>query len=68
MCGCVALDGAAISGYASAESEGMGWAELFHAVSKEHDDGHAAKFMRALRHDEDVSRRFERGEWEVYFP
>ena len=66
--GCAPLDGNAISGYSNPESDGMGWAELFDAVIKEHDDGHAAKFIRALKNGEDVAREFEQGEWEAYFP
>ena len=66
--GCAPLDGDAISGYSNVESDGMGWAELFDAVIKEHDDGHAAKFIRALKNGEDVAREFEQGVWEAYFP
>lgn len=68
VCGCAPLDGEAVSGYANPESEGVGWAELFGAVNREHDDGHAAKFLRALKHGEEVTRGFEQGEWEAYFP
>ena len=66
--GCAPLDGDAISNYSNPESDGMGWTELFRAVNKEHDDGHAAKFIRALKNGEDVAREFEQGEWEAYFP
>jgi hypothetical protein len=66
--GCAALDGNAISGYSNPESDSMGWAELFSVVNKEHDDGHAAKFIRALKNGEEVAARFEQGEWEAYFP
>jgi hypothetical protein len=66
--GCAALDGNAISGYSDPESDSMGWAELFSVVNKEHDDGHAAKFIRALKNGEEVAARFEQGEWEAYFP
>ena len=66
--GCAALDGDAVSGYSNPESEGMGWVELFGAVSKEHDDGHAAKFIRALKNGEHVASQFGQGEWAPYFP
>jgi hypothetical protein len=66
--GCAPLDGSAISSYSSPESDGMGWAELFSAVNKEHDDGHAAKFIRALKNGESEASKFENGEWEMYFP
>lgn len=66
--GCAVLDGSAISGYASPESDGMGWDELFDAVIKEHDDGHAAKFIRALKNGQDSAERFEQGEHTDCFP
>ena len=66
--GSAPLDPDAISQYSSPESEGLGWRELFGAVNKEHDDGHAVKFIRALKNGEDAARRFEQGEWEKYFP
>ncbi|KFY10106.1 hypothetical protein V491_07809 [Pseudogymnoascus sp. VKM F-3775] len=66
--GCPPLDGNAISSYSNSESDGIEWAELFSAVNKEHDDGHAAKFIRALKNGEHVSSEFEQGEWEAYFP
>jgi hypothetical protein len=66
--GCAVLDGSAISEYASPESDGMGWDELFDAVIKEHDDGHAAKFIRALKNGEDSAMEFQQGEYSDYFP
>ena len=66
--GCAPLDGNAISSYSNPESDGMGWEELFSAVNKQHDGGHAVKFMRALKNGENVAREFERGEWEACFP
>ncbi|KAI1504052.1 hypothetical protein F5X99DRAFT_424580 [Biscogniauxia marginata] len=66
--GCAPLDGAAISGYENPESDGLGWEDLFSAVNKEHDDGHAAKFIRALKNGEQVCAEYEQGEWEAYFP
>jgi len=66
--GCAPLDGENISTYSNPESDRLGWAELFSAVNKEHDDGHAVKFIRAMKNGEDVAREFEQGEWEAYFP
>lgn len=66
--GSALLDGDNISAYADPESDGLGWGELFRDVIKEHDDGHAPKFIRALKHGEEVSKEFEEGEWEAYFP
>ena len=66
--GCAPLDGNAIRNYSNPQSDGMGWAELYSAVNKEHDDGHAVKFIRALANGEKVARKFEQGEWATYFP
>ncbi|KAI0595129.1 hypothetical protein F4775DRAFT_605408 [Biscogniauxia sp. FL1348] len=66
--GCAPLDRAAIAAYASPESDAMGWDDLFRAVNKEHDDGHAAKFIRALKNGEQVCAPYEQGEWEAYYP
>lgn len=66
--GCAPLYGHALSHYSNPASDGMGWAELFRAVNQEHDDGHAAKFIRALKNGEEVAKEFERGKWEAYFP
>ncbi|KAH6843306.1 hypothetical protein B0I37DRAFT_384165 [Chaetomium sp. MPI-CAGE-AT-0009] len=66
--GSAPLVGDSISAYSDPESDGLGWEELFRDVIKEHDDGHAPKFIRALKHGEDVAREFEEGEWEAYFP
>lgn len=66
--GCAALDGKWISEYSNPESDGMGWEDVFAAVIKEHDDGHAAKFIRALKNGQQECKEFEQGEWETYFP
>ena len=68
MSRCAPLDGDAISGYSNVESDGIGWAELFDTVIKEHDDEHTVKFIRALKNGEDIAREFEQGAWEAYFP
>ncbi|KAK8091584.1 Oxidoreductase AflY [Apiospora hydei] len=69
--GSAALDADVVSGYVggAGSSDGMGWDELFRALCQEHDDGHAAKFIRALKNGEDVCKRYEEdGEWAAYFP
>lgn len=66
--GSAALDSNWITDYTNPESDNLGWTELFSAVNKEHDDGHAAKFIRALKNGEEVSKEYEAGEWETYFP
>ncbi|KAI0972476.1 hypothetical protein F4678DRAFT_61829 [Xylaria arbuscula] len=67
--GSAPLNPSAITSYSNPESDNMGWSELFDAVIKEHDDGHAAKFIRALKNGQDVCERFEaQSEWAGYFP
>ncbi|KAJ8125823.1 hypothetical protein O1611_g7815 [Lasiodiplodia mahajangana] len=67
--GSAPLDSSAITSYSNPESDNMGWSELFDAVIKERDDGHAAKFIRALRNGQDVCEKFEaQSEWAGYFP
>lgn len=66
--GSAALDEKFISSYSNPNSNEMGWMELFAAVKEEHDDGHAPKFIRALKNGEIVSKEYEQGEWESYFP
>ncbi|RAO67401.1 uncharacterized protein BHQ10_003413 [Talaromyces amestolkiae] len=66
--GSAPLDPKAITEYSNPESDNLGWADLFSAVNKEHDDGHAAKYIRALKNGEEVSKQYEKGEWEAYFP
>lgn len=57
-----------ITGYAPTASKGMDWRELYKAVNQVHDDGHIAKFVRALKNGHDASRPFEEGEWAASFP
>ncbi|KAI1328253.1 hypothetical protein F5Y16DRAFT_420141 [Xylariaceae sp. FL0255] len=49
-------------------SKGMGWAELYTAINDIHDDGHIAKFVRALKNGEEVAKPFEQGERAAAFP
>jgi hypothetical protein len=61
------LDENAISSYSG--SNDLGWEQLFVDVRRECDDGHAAKFIRALKNGENTAREYEQdGEWKVYFP
>ncbi|KAH8756632.1 hypothetical protein F5883DRAFT_162456 [Diaporthe sp. PMI_573] len=59
--GSVPLDGAYINKYAEADLETLswGWEDVFGAVVKEHDDGHAAKFIRAIKNGELVTAKFQ---------
>ncbi|RAH39755.1 questin oxidase family protein [Aspergillus brunneoviolaceus CBS 621.78] len=63
------LDACAISDYSDDFTRDMDWAALYAAVNQEHDDGHVAKFMRALRHAERLSRPYEQHPvWAEHFP
>lgn len=53
-CGAPKLHVATIDKYEAGASAGWGWTELFTAVNSMHDDGHVAKFVRALKHGQDV--------------
>src|SRR3569833_3306024 len=65
---CAPLDDEAISSYSSPEFDGNSWETLFTAVNRELDDGHAAKFIRALKNGENVCKEYEEGTWAEYFP
>nr|A0A5B8YXH5.1 RecName: Full=Baeyer-Villiger oxidase GME11358; AltName: Full=Dibenzodioxocinones biosynthesis cluster protein GME11358 [Pestalotiopsis microspora]QED41489.1 hypothetical protein [Pestalotiopsis microspora] len=45
-----------------------GWDDIFALVSDQHDDGHVAKFVRALKHGEDICQQFEDGDASKAFP
>ena len=67
--GSPSLDTEAISGYKNPESEDSSWDDLFRDVVRESDDGHAAKFLRALKNGEQTSKDYEQTkEWAEYFP
>lgn len=66
--GCAALDPTAITEYSNPESDGLDWEDLFSLVIKEHDDGHAAKFIRALKNGQDTAGKYEEGKYAEYFP
>jgi len=54
-CGAPHLNIETIDNYKPESSADWGWEELFAAINKMHDDGHVAKFSRALKHGEDMS-------------
>lgn len=68
VCGCALLDAVNIASYSSPESDDMGWDEISRAVIRKHDDGHAAKFVRALKSAEEVSSGYVMDWDETYFP
>ncbi|KAJ0107607.1 Oxidoreductase AflY [Diaporthe amygdali] len=49
-----------MTSYEATLSAGMGWSELYQALNKHHDDGHVAKFVRALKNGEDATKPFEK--------
>lgn len=59
--GSVPLRGAYIDEYAEAdvETKSWGWGDVFGAVVKEHDDGHAAKFIRAIKNGQVVTAKYQ---------
>lgn len=67
--GSAPLDTAAICEYKNPESDDSSWDELFKNIVREPDDGHAAKFIRAVKNGERTSRIYEQTEeWASYFP
>ena len=48
-----------MTGYEPTLSKGMGWGELYRALNQHHDDGHVAKFVRAIKNGEEAARPFE---------
>ncbi|KAE9364971.1 hypothetical protein N431DRAFT_563028 [Stipitochalara longipes BDJ] len=60
--GCPEVHIEEINNYEAGPSAGMGWSELYHAINVMHDDGHVAKFVRALKSAEDISRSLEQQE------
>lgn len=43
-------------------SRGMGWGQIYQDVNQHHDDGHVAKFIRALKNGEEAASPFEHHE------
>ncbi|KAI0182292.1 hypothetical protein EV127DRAFT_465627 [Xylaria flabelliformis] len=67
--GSPALDAQAIPEYSNKESDTLMWDELFRDVRRESDDGHAAKFIRALKSGEETAKAYEDTvEWGACFP
>jgi hypothetical protein len=66
--GCPELNVDDVANYQATLSKGMGWDELYKAIVDMHDDGHVAKFVRALRNGMEVGAPFENGESGDAFP
>ncbi|KAL4784963.1 hypothetical protein BJX76DRAFT_367261 [Aspergillus varians] len=59
VCGVPELDVDAVKGYRGEKTGNMGWEELFAVVNEQHDDGHVAKLVRALKNGEEACKGFE---------
>ena len=57
-----------IDGYEPTRSKGLDWQGLYEVVNVAHDDGHVAKFVRAIKNGEGASRVYESGEGSEDFP
>ena len=49
-----------VANYQPTLSKYMDWRALYKAVAMSHDDGHVAKFVRALKNGENVAKSFEK--------
>lgn len=58
-CGAAKLQVEDVASYGSCQSAGMNRDQLFRAINEMHDDGHVAKFARALKSGEEVSKGSE---------
>ncbi|KAK4990351.1 hypothetical protein LTR66_006823 [Elasticomyces elasticus] len=58
-CGAPKLQVEDVASYGNGASAGMNWDQLFRAINEMHDDGHVAKFVRALKSGEEVSKGLE---------
>jgi hypothetical protein len=67
-CACPELRPQDIHEYKPTLSEGLDWATMYSALNKLHDDGHVAKFVRALKNGEDVANPYETGAGSEDFP
>ncbi|KAF2648479.1 hypothetical protein K491DRAFT_708672 [Lophiostoma macrostomum CBS 122681] len=66
--GAVELRHETVKEYSPQANHGLGWDELYEKVVKEHDDGHLAKLVRALRNGQELSKPFEKGSDSEAFP
>ncbi|KAF2201580.1 hypothetical protein GQ43DRAFT_455687 [Delitschia confertaspora ATCC 74209] len=57
-----------VKDYKGSPSGDWTWAELYKHVNSTHDDGHVAKFVRALKNGESAAKPFEAEEYANAFP
>ncbi|KAK7697817.1 hypothetical protein SLS64_013149 [Diaporthe eres] len=67
-CGTPKLHLSELEGYKAGPSAGWSWEKMFDVLRGLHDDGHVAKFARALKNGEEVSQQFESGQSLSAFP
>ncbi|OTA95472.1 hypothetical protein M434DRAFT_20201 [Hypoxylon sp. CO27-5] len=67
-CGTPELNAKYIKDYRGQQSASWDWNKLFSVINSTHDDGHVAKYVRALKNGEQVSKLYEEGEWADAFP
>lgn len=65
--GCPEFDAQEIYNYRASSSAGMEWPAIYQAINMMHDDGHVAKFVRALKSAEEVCCPHEQQE-SISFP
>lgn len=59
VCGVPELDVDSVKQYQGEKTGDVSWEKLFQLVNEQHDDGHVAKFVRALKNGEEACREFE---------
>lgn len=59
VCGVPELDVDSVKQYQGEKTGDVSWERLFQLVNEQHDDGHVAKFVRALKNGEEACREFE---------
>ncbi|KAK1751367.1 oxidoreductase AflY [Echria macrotheca] len=57
-----------IEGYKPTLTAGLDWKGVYELVNDAHDDGHVAKFVRAIKNGEEVSKPYETGPGSEDFP
>lgn len=64
--GCPAYDVQEIYNYRAGPTAGMNWSQIYQTINTTHDDGHVAKFVRAVKSAEDVCKPFEQEHPEAF--
>ena len=67
-CGVPDLNADDIVNYRGQPSGDSDWDDLIRLVNEQHDDGHVAKFVRALRNGAEAATKFDNSKWSHCFP